>query len=103
MRDPEGEVRHLILSEQGFTSACENGEERQSEAIKAAYEIAKANPYVEGFYLMRQVDAAGQEAAGGAFGLWKRDHKAAGDEIPLSKKKAWYTYQSFTNIPSSFA
>lgn len=94
MRDPKGAVRHLILSEQGFTSACENGEERQSEAIKAAYEIAKNNPYVEAFYLMRQVDAAGQEAAGGAFGLWRRDHKALGDEIPLSKKKAWYTYQT---------
>ena len=94
MLDSNGNVRHLILSEQGFTSACENGEERQAEAIKLAYEIAKANPYVDGFYLMRQVDAAGQEAAGGAFGLWKRDHNASGDEIPLSKKLAWYTYQS---------
>ena len=94
MLTPSGTVRHLILSEQGFTSACENGEERQAEAIKAAYEIAKANPYVDGFYLVRQVDAAGQEAAGGAFGLWTRDKSASRDEIPLAKKKAWYTYQS---------
>ncbi len=94
MLAPDGSVRHLILSEQGFTSACENGEERQAEAIKAAYEIAKKNPHVDGFYLVRQVDARGQEAAGGAFGLWTRDPDASRDETPLAKKKAWYTYQS---------
>lgn len=94
MLAPDGSVRHLILSEQGFTSACENGEERQAEAIKAAYEIAKKNPYVDGFYLVRHVDAKGQEAAGGAFGLWTRDPGASRDETPLAKKKAWYTYQS---------
>lgn len=94
MRAPDGSVRHLLLTEQGFTSACENGEERQAEAIKAAYEIAKENPYVEGFYLSRHVDAASQEAAGGAFGLWTRNPSASRDEIPLAKKKAWYTYQS---------
>lgn len=94
MRAPDGSVRHLILSEQGFTSACENGEERQAEAIKAAYEIAKANPFVDGFYLNRQVDAQGQTAAGGAFGLWTRDESAARDEMPLAKKKAWETYRN---------
>lgn len=93
MRAADGTVRHLILTEQGFTSACENGEERQSEAIKAAYEIVKANPYVDGFYLSRQVDAKSQVDAGGAFGLWTRDPGASRDETPLAKKKAWYTYQ----------
>ena len=94
MLSPNGQVRHLILTEQGFTSACENGEERQAEAIRAAYEIAKENPYIEGFYLSRQVDAASQEAAGGAFGLWTRNPDADRDEIPLAKKKAWSVYQS---------
>ena len=94
MLAPDGSVRHLILSEQGFTSACENGEARQAEAIRQAYEIAKANPHVDGFYLTRQVDAQSQEAAGGAFGLWTRDPNASRDEMPLAKKQAWYTYQS---------
>lgn len=93
MRAPDGSVRHLILSEQGFTSACENGEERQAEAIKAAYEIAKANPFVDAFYLTRQVDAQSQVASGGAFGLWTRDESAARDEMPLAKKKAWEVYR----------
>ncbi len=94
MLSPGGQVRHLLLTEQGFTSACENGEERQAEAIRAAYEIVQANPYIEGFYLCRQVDAASQEAVGGAFGLWTRDPGAGRDEIPLAKKKAWSVYQS---------
>lgn len=94
MLAPGGQIRHLLLTEQGFTSACENGEERQAEAIKAAYEIVQANPYIEGFYLSRQVDAAGQEAAGGAFGLWTRNPNASKDETPLAKKKAWSVYQS---------
>lgn len=93
MLAPDGSVRNLILTEQGFTSACENGEERQSEAIKAAYEIAKANPHVDGFYLNRHVDAESQVAAGGAFGLWTRNPDVSRDEVPLAKKKAWYTYQ----------
>ena len=93
MLSPDGNVRHLILTEQGFTSACENGEERQAEAIKEAYEIVKANPYVEAFHLSRQVDAKGQEDAGGAFGLWTRDPDSSTDEMPLAKKKAWYTYR----------
>lgn len=94
MLTSDGKVRRVILTEQGFTSACDNGEERQAAAIAEAYGIAKANPYVDGFYLSRQVDAASQLAAGGAFGLWTRDESAGRDEIPKAKKKAWYTYQS---------
>ncbi len=94
MLSPNGQVRHLLLTEQGFTSACENGEERQAEAIRQAYEIVKANPYIEGFYLTRQVDAKSQEEVGGAFGLWTRNPNASRDEIPLAKKKAWSVYQS---------
>lgn len=94
MLTPSGAVRRVILTEQGFTSACENGEERQAAAITEAYNIAKANPYVDGFYLSRQVDAQAQVAAGGAFGLWTRNESAARDEIAQSKKKAWYTYQA---------
>ncbi len=94
MLSPSGQVRHLILTEQGFTSACENGEARQAEAIRQAYDIVKANPYIEGFYLSRQVDAQSQESAGGAFGLWTRNPNASRDETPQSKKQAWSLYQS---------
>lgn len=96
MLSPGGKVRHLLLTEQGFTSTPAdgvNGEERQSEAIKKAWEVVKNNPYIEGFYLTRQVDAKSQVAAGGAFGLWTRDENVSRDEIRKDKKKAWYTYR----------
>ncbi len=93
MLSPAGSVRHLLLTEQGFTSACENGEARQAQAIRDAWSIVQANPYIEGFYLSRQVDAAPQVAAGGAFGLWTRDPSARVDETPAAKKEAWYVYQ----------
>lgn len=75
---PEGKVRHLILSEQGFSSNL--GEDRQAEAIAAAYEAAKANPYVEAFFLNRDQDLAGGEM-GHNFGLMNADgsRKAAYD------------------------
>ena len=67
---PDGKVRHLILSEQGFNS--DMGEDRQAEALTAAYEAAKANPYVEGFFLNREQDLPGGEM-GFNFGLKKSD------------------------------
>jgi len=93
MLSPAGTVRHLILSEQGFTSAVENGEARQAAAIQEAFEIANANPYIEGFYLTRQVDAASQVAINCAFGLRYRDESQAIDEMPGAKKQAWSVYQ----------
>lgn len=94
MLAPDGSVRHLILSEQGFTSACENGEERQANAIVEAYKIAKENPHVDAFYLVRHVDAQSQVDAGGAFGLWTCDPNASTPETPLARKKAWYAYKN---------
>ena len=94
MRTPNGEVRPLFLTEMGFTSAVENGEARQAAAIAEAYRIAKENPYIQGMYLSRQVDAASQVAAGGAFGLWRRNEGAGRDEIPASKKLAWDVYKN---------
>ena len=93
MLSPAGTVRHLILSEQGFTSAVENGEARQAAAIAEAFAIANANPYIEGFYLTRQVDAASQVAINCAFGLRYRDESQAIDEMPGAKKQAWSVYQ----------
>lgn len=100
MLSPDGKVRHLLLTEQGFTSTPAdglNGEARQAEAIKQAWEVVKNNPYIEGFYLSRHVDAASQVAAGGAFGLWTRDENSSVDETMGRRKTAWYTYRDLTD------
>lgn len=91
MVSPSGSVRHLILSEQGFSSV--RGEEVQAQSIAKAYEVAKNNPYVEGFYLNRQIDAKPLISQNYYFGLWNCDTNAAQDEQPTTKKQAWYTYQ----------
>lgn len=73
MLSPAGKVRHLILSEQGFTSdsPAHNGQclDLQAQCIKEAYETAKANPYVEAFLLNRMKDEQGLLDAHYAFGL----------------------------------
>ena len=73
MLSPTGKVRHLILSEQGFTSdsPAHNGQclDLQAQCIKEAYETAKANPYVEAFLLNRMKDEQGLLGAHYAFGL----------------------------------
>ena len=88
MLSPEGKVRHLILSEQGFTSdSPERGGqvlELQAQSIAEAYQAAKANPYVEGFFLNRMHDEPSLLGAHYAFGLIGTDR---------TKKPAWQTYK----------
>lgn len=88
MLSPTGQVRHLLLSEEGFSSA--RGEDVQAVAIQQAYEIAKANPYVEGFLLSRLVDAPSEVAENYNFGLWYSEGR---EDNPTKKKMAWYVYQ----------
>jgi len=78
---PDGKVRHLILSEFGFSS--EYGEELQADALTQAFEIAKNNPYVEGFFLNKQIDAPEEVAHYGLINSSKTE-----------RKRAWYTYQN---------
>jgi len=80
MCSPSGNVRHLILSEFGFSS--EYGEDLQAFALVQAFEIAKNNPYVEGFFVNKQVDAPEEGINYGLLNVSK-----------TIKRKAWYTYQ----------
>ena len=54
---PNGKVRHLILSEQGFNAT---NEDIQADQIAKAYNIAKNNPYIEAFFLAREYDQPGE-------------------------------------------
>lgn len=89
MLSPEGLVRHLILSEEGFSSV--RGEEAQALAIMQAWEKVKENPYVEAFLMSRLVDAPSEVAQGYAFGLWNSDGVS---ETPTTRKQAWSYYQA---------
>ncbi len=58
---PGGEVRTIILSEQGFMGTSE---EEQAKYIQMAYEIARDNPFIDAFILSRERDVAGEIHAG---------------------------------------
>lgn len=63
----DGQVRSIILSEQGYTAS--QGEGLQAAAFAYAYYKAEANPHIDSFLLNRQTDAPEEVAQGLAFGL----------------------------------
>lgn len=65
--NPKGEVRSVLLSEQGYTSQA--GEALQAAAFAYAYYKVEANPHIDGFLLNRQTDAPEEVAQGLSFGL----------------------------------
>ena len=67
MLNPEGEVRSILLSEQGYSSQA--GEAVQAAAFAYAYYRAAANPHIDGFLLNRQTDAPEEVGQGLSFGL----------------------------------
>lgn len=65
--NPEGEVRSILLSEQGYSSQA--GEALQAAAFAYAYYRAEANPHIDGFLLNRETDAPEEVGQGLSFGL----------------------------------
>ena len=76
MRTAGGQVRHIILSEEGFTSdSISRGKvyDIQAAAFAYAYYLVDNNPYIDAFILNRQVDAITEVETSCAFGLWTVD------------------------------
>ena len=100
LRNPNGQVRHIILSEQGFTSvSATRGEnaDLQAAAIAYAYYIADSNPYIDAFIMSRQVDAPSEAKSSLNFGLWKCDMNQGNAIVPTMRKKAWTIYKNIDN------
>ncbi len=96
MKTAAGAVRHIILSEQGFTSvSATRGEDQdlQAAAIAYAYYIIDSNPYIDAFIMSRQVDAPSEAALSQNFGLWKCDMSVPDNIIPTTRKKSWQVYK----------
>ncbi|MEY8394736.1 DUF5722 domain-containing protein [Lachnospiraceae bacterium 45-P1] len=76
MRTADGRVRHIILSEEGFTSdSPTRGKvyDIQAAAYAYAYYLVDANPYIDAFILNRQVDSVVEVNTSCAFGIWTVD------------------------------
>ncbi len=67
LKAPNGQVRSVLLSEQGYTSTA--GEQLQAAAIVHAYAQANANQHIDGFILNRQLDHQVEVAQGLATGI----------------------------------
>ena len=71
MLTEDGKVRHIILSEMGYTSS--SGQEIQAASFVYAYKIIEANQYIDSMLFSRETDAASEVAQGLAFGLCTQD------------------------------
>ena len=98
MRTAGGQVRHIILSEEGFTSdSISRGKvyDIQAAAFAYAYYLVDNNPYIDAFILNRQVDAITEVETSCAFGLWTVDMSRPDKVIAVMPKNI---YQVFKHI-----
>lgn len=68
MLAPNGNVRHILISEMGFTSynpQIPSDETTQAAAMVYAYKMTSSNPFIEGIIIHRQVDHASEVASDG--------------------------------------
>ena len=65
--DNNGQVRHVILSEMGYTSS--HGQDLQAASICYAYKVMETNSHIDYMLLSRQLDAAPEVAEGMALGI----------------------------------
>jgi hypothetical protein len=63
----DGNVRHVILSEMGYTSS--SGQDLQAASFVYAYKIVEANQYIDSMLFSRQTDASSEIAQGLALGI----------------------------------
>ncbi len=62
-----GEVRHVILSEIGYTSS--QGQDLQAASFVYAYKVIEANQYIDSMLFSRETDATPEIAQGLALGI----------------------------------
>lgn len=90
VRDTAGNVRSVILAEQGWTSTSNSGATEQTQAanIALAYYKAEMNPDIDAFILRAHVD--GEEGSPHfKFGLWKAENS----NFATSKKYAYNIFK----------
>ena len=67
LRTDSGEVRHVTLSEMGYTSSA--GQDLQAASFVYAYKVIEANQYIDNMLFSRETDASEEVAQGLALGI----------------------------------
>ncbi len=97
---PNGEVRNIMLTEEGFTATNANGDDLsmvQAAAYAYSYYLVDSNPYIDAYILSRQVDAPSEVNMGLAFGLWSCDMSKPDQIIPQQRRKLWEVFRDIDN------
>lgn len=103
LRAPDGSVRHIILSEQGFTSksATRGDVDRiQAAALAYAYYIADSNPYIDAIMMNRQVDNVSEANSSLALGLWECDMSSPNEVKATRRKQSWSVFRQIDRSES---
>lgn len=96
LKTPSGHVRHIILTEQGFTSySATRGDvpEIQAAAYAYSYYLVDSNPYIDAYILSRQVDAPAEVNTGLKFGMWECDMSKPNEIAATKRKKLWQVFR----------
>lgn len=95
-RAPSGNVRHIILTEEGFTAMNQKGEDvskLQAAAYAYSYYMVDSNPYIDAYILSRQIDAPSEVNQKLAFGLWTCDMSKPNQIIAQKRRKIWQVFR----------
>ena len=104
LKSPTGQVRHIILTEQGFTARTQSGQDVsqvQAAAYAYSYYMVDSNPYIDAYILSRQVDAPLEVRSGLAFGLWACDMNKGDDIVATRRRKIWQVFHDIDKKKST--
>ena len=96
LKAPSGHVRHIILTEQGFSSQSQsrgNVSDIQAAAFAYSYYLVDSNPYIDAYLLSRQVDAPVEVNQGLSCGLWECDMNQPDQIVATKRKKIWQVFR----------
>lgn len=96
LQAPDGHVRHIILTEEGFTAKSPTrGDipDIQAAAFAYSYYLVDSNPYIDAYILSRQVDAPPEVRNGLAFGLWECKMDQGDTIVATKRRKIWQVFR----------
>ena len=96
LKTPSGQVRHIILTEQGFTAYSPTRgavPELQAAAFAYSYYLVDSNPYIDAYTLSRQVDAPSEVKDGLKLGLWECDMSKPDLIEATKRRKIWQVFR----------
>lgn len=96
LKTSSGQVRHVILTEQGFTATSQSRgsiPQIQAAAFAYSYYMVDSNPYIDAYILSRQVDAPLEVRSGLSFGLWECSMKNGDDIVATKRRKIWQVFK----------